>query len=378
MIYPQKENCCGCGICAESCPVQAIKMEPDENGFFYPIANRSICIKCSKCEKVCAFNSLDNATEPLEYYVARHKSDSVCRESTSGGMYTAITDVFLNQGNVVYSPAFDQRMYLQHMRICNAAERDISRGSKYVQSDLYHSLSSILADLNESKKVVFFGTPCQVAAIKSFVPKRLHANLFTVDVICNGVGSPMFWEKHKNEIEGKYKGRMNNYVFRPKKQGYLTQTEVAIFDKIGEREIVSDYFRYNVIYYSRLIMRPCCANCKFCSYKRVSDITISDYSKEERKDLPFDTSDGVSSLMINTEKGRNLLSLFEESIQYVSVSPNCIAQIRLEQCEGLNPKHDEFLRICREKGIESALNSYFGIFKRIKIKLKEIYNRMVL
>ena len=153
MIYPQKENCCGCGICAESCPVQAIKMEPDEDGFFYPIVNRSICINCSKCEKVCAFNSLDNATEPLEYYVARHKSDAVCRNSTSGGMYTAITDVFLNQGNVVYSPAFDQRMYLQHMRICNAAERDISRGSKYVQSDIYQSFSKIKEDCKNGKPV---------------------------------------------------------------------------------------------------------------------------------------------------------------------------------------------------------------------------------
>lgn len=378
MIYPQKENCCGCGICAELCPVQAIKMEPDENGFLYPIVNKGICINCSKCERVCAFNSLSDAKEPLEYYVARHKSDAICRNSTSGGMYTAITDVFLNQKDVAYSPAFEPGMYLRHMRICSIEERDRSRGSKYVQSDLYHSLSSILEDLNEAKKVAFFGTPCQVAAIKSFVPQKLQGNLFTVDVVCNGVGSPMFWEKHKNIIEEKYKGKMNNYVFRPKKRGYLTQTEVAIFDKTGEREIVSDYFRYNVIYYSRLIMRPCCANCEFCSYKRVSDITISDYSKDERKNLPFDTSSGVSSLMINTEKGRNLLRLFEESIQYVSVSKNCIAQIRLEQCEELNPKHDEFLRVCREEGIESALNSYFGIIKRIKIKLKEIYNRMVL
>lgn len=378
MIHPEKENCCGCGICAMACPVKAIEMKPDEEGFVYPVVDQSLCIKCSKCDKICAFNKLNGANEPVDCFVARHKSDDVCRNSTSGGMYTTISDIFLKQQEIIYSPAFNGEMYLQHQRICCAKERDASRGSKYIQSDLYHSLESILADLKEARKVAFFGTPCQVAAVKSVVPKYLQEKLYTVDVVCNGVGSPMFWEQHEKKIEKKYKGILTNYIFRPKKHGYLTQTEVAIFDKIGEKEIISDMDRYNVIYYSRLIMRPCCENCKFCSNKRVSDITISDYSKAERKKLSFDTDNGVSSLMINTDKGQNLMRIFERDMRYIKVPKEELAQIRLEKCEERNPNADEFLRICREYGIDSALNAYFGIFKRVKIKIKEIYRRIIL
>ena len=353
-------------------------MNPDENGFLYPEFDVSKCIGCSKCDHLCAFNNLKDARISSNTFVARHKSDSVCKGSTSGGMFTAISDVFLESGSVIYSPMFDSEMYLRHQRITNSKDRDDARGSKYIQSDLSCSFAQLIHDLKESRNVAFFGTPCQVAGIKSLVPLSLQENLFTIDVVCNGVGSPFFWKQHKEKMESKYHDKMINYVFRPKKYGYLTLTELAVFKNKGEMEIISDIDRYNIIYYSRLVMRPCCSNCKYCSSQRVSDITISDFSKAERQNIPFDTENGVSSLLINSEKGKQLFYKFKKDILYKEVTRNTIQQVRLTQCESINPEANDFMKNCRKYGIEVALNKHFGFAKRVKIKIKEIYRRIVL
>ena len=378
MIHPEKENCCGCGACAVGCPAHAIAMKPDAEGFLYPIVNSEKCINCSKCDKLCAFNKMTGANSSLKCLVARHVKDDVCNESTSGGMFTAISDVFLKQDGVVYCPKFDDKMYLLHQRICDSLERDASRGSKYVQSDLYESLESLLADLKKSKETAFFGTPCQVAAVKAFIPEKFQKTLYTIDIVCNGVGSPMFWERHKTKLEKKYKDKLSNYVFRPKKRGYLTQTEVAVFDRIGEKEIAYGMDRYNLIYYSGLIMRQCCSNCKFCSTNRMSDITISDYSKDERRNLPFETENGVSALMINTTKGNYLLQEFENDILCLKVPKEKIEQVRLVKCGKRNPASEEFLDSCRKNGIDIALKEQYGFIKRVKMKIKEVYIRRFL
>ena len=57
MLLPDKEHCCGCSACAFICPVGAISMVPDEEGFSYPIIEESICIACRSCIAVCAFKA---------------------------------------------------------------------------------------------------------------------------------------------------------------------------------------------------------------------------------------------------------------------------------------------------------------------------------
>ncbi len=54
-IYKNKENCCGCTACYSICPVGAISMKPDSEGFLYPSIDERKCIKCYKCLSVCSF-----------------------------------------------------------------------------------------------------------------------------------------------------------------------------------------------------------------------------------------------------------------------------------------------------------------------------------
>ena len=57
ILYKRKEECCGCSACYSICPVNAISMVEDEEGFLYPQVDHSKCIKCFRCLKVCAFKA---------------------------------------------------------------------------------------------------------------------------------------------------------------------------------------------------------------------------------------------------------------------------------------------------------------------------------
>ena len=54
-LYEKKSDCCGCSACYAICPVSAIFMEFDEEGFFYPLVDENKCIRCYQCIKVCSF-----------------------------------------------------------------------------------------------------------------------------------------------------------------------------------------------------------------------------------------------------------------------------------------------------------------------------------
>lgn len=195
-----KKDCCGCGACVAVCPKGAIALQNDTEGFEYPSIDDSKCTECGVCDKVCAFGYIPEHKEPA-CYVAQHKDESVCASSTSGGAYTALSDVIIKQNGIVYSPDFGEDSSVVHKRISTISEREHSRGSKYVQSRPNGFHTNLIQDLREGKIVMFCGTPCQVAGVLSFVPQNYQDNLYCVDVICNGVGSPMVWKGFIENLE---------------------------------------------------------------------------------------------------------------------------------------------------------------------------------
>ena len=91
MVKSDKRACSGCGLCAECCPVNAIKMLPDDDGFLYPQINKELCTGCGLCEKICPFYpefTINGKSEPDETYIARSKSGAVLKKSASGGLFT--------------------------------------------------------------------------------------------------------------------------------------------------------------------------------------------------------------------------------------------------------------------------------------------------
>ena len=364
-----KKNCCGCGACETVCRSGAITLKEDAEGFWYPAIDTDKCTECGLCDKICLFGKKETSAPALKCYIAQHKDDSVCDGSTSGGMYTAFSDVILDQGGVIYSPDFAEDMSVVHKRISTKAERDFSRGSKYVQSIPNGFHKNLICDLKEGLTVGLFGTPCQISGVLACVPEKYKANLYCIDVICNGVGSPMAWQKYVEALRKKYHKKPKKYFFRPKSKGYLTTSELVVFEDGSEREISFGPDKYNSYYHAGLISRPSCTNCIYASFDRISDITIGDYSKENIDRVTFDRSRGLSTLLVNDAKGEHLLALCEKNLILFPSDFNAVSQIRLRHCAKENPNRSSFLKIIKEKGFIAARNKTNGLIKRLKIRV---------
>lgn len=170
-IFEKKEDCCGCTACYNICPKEAIKMEPDREGFLYPKIDQSLCIDCQLCKKVCPVineKSLKNKIEG-DFYLSKHKSEDTLKNSTSGGAFTAISDVFLKEGGIICGVDFDDNFCVVHEMAETKEGRDRFRFSKYVQSRLGDIFPKIKEKLAEGRKVLFSGTPCQCAGLKAFI-----------------------------------------------------------------------------------------------------------------------------------------------------------------------------------------------------------------
>ena len=190
-----KSMCCGCSACAGVCPVQCITMTADSEGFKYPIADPNICVSCGKCEQVCPMTSVETASEKKAYAVRVTQYE---QDSSSGGVFSALAEKVLCEGGVVFGAAFDDGLRLQHIKVDDSSMLGHLRGSKYVQSDVGDIYRQVKDELSEGRKVLFSGTPCQVAGLHNFLGKD-YPELFTVDLACHGVPSPKVWDRYVRE-----------------------------------------------------------------------------------------------------------------------------------------------------------------------------------
>ena len=327
MIHPNKDNCCGCGVCKHICSHSAITMASDEFGFLYPNVNESLCTDCGLCEKICPFNIADDDSKQRpQAYAIRHKNPSVVQESRSGGFFTALTDVILQSGGVVYGVALTAQMRVEHMRAESCTERDLMRSSKYAQSNMGSICKTVKQDLNDGRKVLFSGTPCQVEAVARFIGKQHRKNLILVDVICHGVGSPEVWSKFIKHIENIEGRKVVNANFRDKKKyGWAgLHKESFLLDHISKRKF------YPFVYYNDLHVRDCCQNCPYSRVPRSSDITLGDLWGFEKVVPEWGkNNNGISLVLINSEKGNELINKSMDSIEYKPIDLNIVMQPHL-------------------------------------------------
>lgn len=239
----------------------------------------------------------------MNTYIVKQKDLKSRMLSRSGGIFAAVSDKVLESGGVVYGCALDESFNAYHRRAVTKEERDLFRGSKYVQSDMKDAMKDALADLKDGKFVLFSGTPCQIAGIKAVCPKNLQENLLCMDIVCHGVPSPAVWNSYKEYMQKKYHGKITGVDFRNKRNhGWWEHIESV---KIHGFEVDSQI--YKNLFYEHNVLRECCYQCPYKNLERVGDISIADAWGIAQAAPEFDDNHGVSLVLSNTEKGQTWL-----------------------------------------------------------------------
>ena len=303
-----KKKCCGCGACMQICPKNCITMRADNEGFLYPVVDTSVCVQCGACEKVCPFNSVYEQQKPISTYGVINTNEQIRLTSSSGGAFTALARTILRQNGVVFGACFDKDYQVVIAYAEDEDSLEAFKGSKYVQAQVGESFSKCKFFLNQNKIVLFSGTPCQISGLKHFL-KKDYDSLYTVDVVCHGAPSPMVWETYLNWCKRQNLGlsSVRNIFFRDKCSGWKGYS----FTIKGQNCTLSTPYKYNPYMKAFLwdvILRPSCYECKAKAGASHADLTLGDFWGVDRIMPSVDDNKGVSLVLANSIKGKELLN----------------------------------------------------------------------
>ena len=304
-----KDSCCGCSACYNICPQQCISMQPDERGFLYPSIDYQSCINCGLCKITCP---LIHRSDPLHFdrsfYGCYNTSESIRLRSASGGLFSALAENTLSSGGYVAGAVFSSGYKkVLHVVSCNGLLISSMQGSKYLQSDLNQAYQSIRGYLSDGRKVLFSGTPCQVAGLKSYLGHD-YSGLISVDFVCHGVPSPGVWDIYLSYLEDQFGSKAIDVTFRDKTESWRSSSFQVKFENgevFREQNSKNAYMRGFI---NNLFLRPSCTKCQFKSFSSGADITLGDFWGSSELKPPYLDDKGISIVSINTAKGKELFS----------------------------------------------------------------------
>lgn len=377
VLVENKESCCGCSACYAICPKRAITMEEDEKGFLYPFIDDRLCVDCSLCIKVCPIKKTNYVKENLrspEIVAVKHKSVETRMNSSSGGVFTAISDFVLEQDGVVYGVAFNNDFKVCHMRAATKSERDRFRSSKYVQSDLGDCFQQIIKDLSDGKHVLFSGTPCQVAGLRNSLRGIESGRLITLDTICHGTPSPKLFGYYLERMKKEFNSEIIAIDFRYKPKGWRSQSIRIVFENGKEYIAPALEDSYYRLFLHNIILRDCCYVCEFANINRPSDITLGDFWGIEKSLPDFNDDIGVSLVLLNTEKGRILFDQISSVVDFMSTNLQNCMQHNLSAPSICSPKTQQFWSDYLDHGYEYVSSKYDE--PKWKMEIKKILKRL--
>lgn len=380
MVITDKKSCSGCRACQEICPKSCITMELDEEYFYYPKIDSNTCINCKLCEKVCPINGA--IYNKIDYAVAGvHKDKDIVKNSSSGGAFSALVKNATQKGYVVFGTTYDENLKVVTEAAYSYEEAMKFRKSKYVQGDTNGVFSKIKHMLKNGEKVLFSGTPCQVAALKNFI-KDKQADILYVDIICHGVASQDSFDAELEYLKKKYGSDVESFTFKNKEKfkGVYNSRSAKVKIKNRKKAFKWDYESdpYLRGYYTNLFHRPSCSSCPFANSERVGDITLGDaWGIEKLKANMNSVTSGVSLILVNTTKGKEFFEECKEQLDYVLVDVdwaiNNNQQLRHPMKENINRnaffenfKHEDFGKLVFRLTKKSLYKKTLGVLIRIR------------
>ena len=384
-----KTRCCGCNACGDICPKDAITFKTDIEGFWYPEVNMDKCINCGLCDKICPELHIDelkknDSEKPLHTIAAIHKKMNVRWDSTSGGAFSAMAEGMYEQGGYVGGAIYDNKFLVHHYVSNDKNDLAKLRSSKYLESDAIGLYKKIHELLRKGEHVLVCGTPCQMAALRSFLRKD-YENLIIVDFICRGVNSPKVYRKYLDSLERKYGGKVVYVKAKNKELGWRNLTRKVVFDngKVYYGVHMKDDFRRG--YHTNVFCRPSCYDCQYKGFPRIADITIADYWGIEKISPNLDNNIGTSMILLNSRKGVAYFETIKHKLEWEETPFEDIFGGNIALRKSIEPakiNRKQFFEDLDKGTFEEVTEKYFplkssnalSIKSKIKLLIKPYYS----
>ena len=406
-----KHNCCGCAACVQACPKQCISFDEDEQGFRYPKVDTSLCIDCHLCERVCPVLNQAEPRKPLATYAAINPDLAVRMQSSSGGIFSMLAEKTIEKGGVVFGARFDSQFEVEHAAADTMEGIKDFRGSKYLQSRIGNTYAEVRTLLRQGRKVLYTGTPCQIAGLKKFLGKDAdNALLLTADVVCHGAPSPKVWRSYLDLISAPKAGK-NTYslpqnaradisaiAFRDKSTGWKKYGMVVLKSSAGKSDENSEWSSLNAektdnvllhetldknlfmhVFLKDLCLRPACHRCPAKAGRSGSDITLADYWGITNHHPQCDDDKGTSLLMVNTPAGEQAIAQLGAQLVPTTYRQALAGNPAIEHSAREHRFAAQFWQAFLSSGLHSApaiikQMKYYLFYRRVINKLKKIIN----
>lgn len=407
-----KKNCCGCSACVQRCPKQCIRLEEDTEGFLYPQVDEETCIKCGLCEKVCPILNQADKLSVLEVLAVKNPDDEERMNSSSGGVFLPLAREVINQGGVVFGAVYDESWEVHHVYAEKIEDVYPMMGSKYLQSKIGNSFKDAERFLKQGREVLFVGSPCQIAGLRTYLRSKQYPNLLAVDFLCHGVPSPGVWRRYLAETYGGYDAKeqsrlqatagknsvllsslnatspIGDIKFRDKRESGWKKFRFVVRQKSASKAdqntvLSSDIHYMNPFmqgFLSDIYLRPSCYACKCKNGVNHSDMTIADFWGINLSAPEFDDDKGVGLVLLNTEKGEEYFSRLPMDKMPSNLEKAHYYNGGFNEHTKAHPKRDQFFFLIENgKSIKAAVDICLRLpFKQRVVRLvKRIVKNVV-
>lgn len=383
------QNCSSCAACANVCARNAISMQLDAEGFYRPVIDAGKCVECGACERACPWNkSVENpnvANASPKTVAAYAKDESVRLQSSSGGIFTILAERVLDDDGVVIGVAQTAPTRFGHIVVDNKADLAKLRGSKYVQADVGLVYREVRSQLKAGRKVLFSGTPCQVAGLYAVLGNAATADLFTVDIVCHGTPSVKVFEKSVREQEKVNNAVFSDVNFRDKTTGWSSYSLSCHFDNGQSLRMHHDRSKYMRLFLNRICQNVSCDDCRYRKLPRIADITLGDYWGVSKYHPEMNDNKGTSVVLLNTTPGSMLFESVadkviqcDSNVEYAIAGNPCIVRSGKP-----HPKRAEFFANLDKYSLDQLIKMYCPLpslprrmIRRIKRMLGSVKRRL--
>ena len=388
-VFETDNLCSGCAACVYTCPKQAIQLKSDNCGFRYPEIDQEKCISCGKCVTICPFQNPIERNSVNECLAGQSCDEKQLQKSSSGGVFGVLAEYFLEHGGGVCGAVMEfgnDSVKVHHKLIYSKEELSSLQGSKYVQSDMRGVYTRIEEAIGKGHKVMFSGTPCQVAAVKKVFAKK-SKDIFCVDIVCHGVPSEKMFQDYIKTEERKKNAKITAFTFRDKDRGWGLKGYYSIKERGEDKKVAirpnnSSFYRY---FLDGDIYRESCYTCPYANVNRVGDISIGDYWGVDKFNPellsinggPIKKEQGVSCILINSDSGAELIKKVSTKLHTypINIKDVMVINAQLREPTKKSEQRSKLFMAYTAKGYEAIERLYKR--KRIIMMFKRKISRLI-